>query len=79
METGITFGQFAENLVPEFEEREAAVYCHYAPLEFEGLPVEERARCVAQYRLHRLVELHAEDAVNAAIDRQRTQGRKRNG
>ncbi len=59
--------------MPEFEEREAAVYCRYSPREFYDLPIEERARCVAQYRMHRLVETHAEDAVSRHLDlKQRT-------
>jgi len=62
--TGIEYEPLIDGCVPEFEEREAAVYCHYSPLEFRELAVEERARTVAQYRLSRLVALHAEDAVN---------------
>jgi hypothetical protein len=56
-------------MVPDFEAREAAVYCNYNPSEFELLPVEERATCVAQYRLHQLTEHHAQDAVMAAAER----------
>ena len=67
--TGIAYGQTFPGCVSQIEEREAAVYCHYTPLEFGGLPLEERAACVAQYRLHWLVESHIQDAVSQAAER----------
>lgn len=71
METGIDIEPLAEGMAPEFECREAAVYCRYTPREFwSDLDRRERAMCVAQYRLHRLIEAHGEDAVSAAVDRQ---------
>jgi hypothetical protein len=66
--TGITYGKVFPELVSPFEEREAAVYCHYRPTEFAELPEDERAACIAQYRLHHLVEQHAEDAVGRAVE-----------
>ncbi len=69
VETGITFGTVAPEIVPEFEAREAAVYCHYNPREFEGLPIDEQARAVAQYRLHNIVENHVQDAMSAEAER----------
>lgn len=68
VETGISYG-LDLGYVSEFEEREAAVYCNYSPVEFYGLPLEERARCVAQWRLRRLVDNHIEDAVIQAAQR----------
>ncbi len=56
--------------MPDFEVREAAVYCNYKPKEFWKLGWWERACCVAQYRLHQMVELHSSDAVNAAVERE---------
>ena len=59
-----------EGWAPEFEIREAAVYCNYTPDGFRRLDWWERACCVAQYRLHQMVELHSSDAVNAAAERE---------
>lgn len=71
IDTGIEYGKpLADGWVAEFEVREAAVYCNYTPAQFAEMDWWERARCVAQYRLHRLVELHAQDAQGAAIDRE---------
>lgn len=69
VQTGIGIEPLMDGLVPEFECREAAVYCHYRPNEFEQLPAGERAMCVAQYRLSRLVDLHSQDAVQSKMDR----------
>ncbi len=70
VETGITFGTISPEIVPEFEAREAAVFCHYRPgTEFEALSLEERARCVAQYRLHHMIENHTQDAISAEAER----------
>src|SRR3990167_10669323 len=66
--TGITYGVFIDGYVPEYEEREAAVYCNYTPTAFRELPVEERARCVAQFRLHHIVSNNIEDAQNRAAE-----------
>lgn len=66
--TGVGYNSILEACVSPFEEREAAVYCNYSPAEFYGLPLEERAACVAQYRLHWLVENHIQDAVAAAAE-----------
>ena len=68
VQTGLDFGVLLPDCVPIFEEREAAVYCHHNPSEFRALPVEERAACVAQYRLHNLIETHTNDAINKATD-----------
>ncbi len=66
--TGITIDPLTEDTVPEFECREAARYCNYSPAGFWRLPREERAACVAQYRISRLIELHAQDAANAKVE-----------
>lgn len=65
-------------LVPEYEAREAAVYCNYKPKEFYELDWWEKASCVAQYRLHRIVEMHAQDAVNEVQEKEmrRLRGRR---
>lgn len=77
VDTGIEFCSDLDGLVSDFEAREAAVYCHYTPRQFEGLAHEDRARTVAQYRLHRLVELHSDDAVNRKVDMEMAKSRRR--
>ena len=67
--TGIEFDALAPGLVPAFEEREAAVFGYYTWSAWQRLTPQERAECVAHYRLHRLVEAHRQDAVNAAMKR----------
>jgi len=62
-------------MVPDLELRESAVYCHYTPVEFTDLPWQERAACVAQYRLHRLIEMHMQDAINEASERRMRQSK----
>ena len=62
--------------VSELELREAAVYCHYSPKELFELDWRERAACVAQYRLHRLIELHSEDAVNRKVEQEMKKRRR---
>lgn len=74
--TGIDFEVLLPDCVPLFEEREAAVFCGYNPSEFRELPVEERAACVAQYRLHSLVETHSQDAVNKAEEQMMAKQRR---
>lgn len=75
--TGIEFYSDIDGLVSDYEANEAAVYCHYTPRQFEGLAHEDRARTVAQYRLHRLVELHSDDAVNRKVDMEMAKSRRR--
>lgn len=65
-----------EGWVSELELREAAVYCHYTPERFFELPWRERAASVAQYRLHRLIELHSEDAVNRKVEQEMKKRRR---
>ncbi len=69
IETGIEYESMLPGCVPEFEEREAAVYCHYTPRQFRRLDVWERACCVAQYRLRRMVDNQVEAAIGEAVKR----------
>lgn len=48
---------------------EAATYCNYNTIEFDNLDFLERARVVAQYRMHNRIESHVQDAVNKAVKR----------
>jgi hypothetical protein len=52
--------------VPEYEAREAMIYCNYNMLEWMQLDWTERARSVAQYRSHNLIEANVSDAVDTA-------------
>jgi len=56
-------------LVPEFEELEAAAYSKVSPGEWANLDYNERAKVVALYRCHFLVEAHLDAAVARAADR----------
>lgn len=60
-------------LVPAFEEREAAITSGYTWPEWTGLSVRERASAVAFHRLERLIGLHAHDAVQSKMERERKQ------
>lgn len=74
IQTGIEFDALLPGLVPLYEEREAATYGHYTWREWRTeLEPEERAAAVAQYRLHHLVTLHQNDAMNAAMERRSRQ------
>ena len=68
VQTGINIEPLVDGAVPEYEAREAAVYCHYTPVAFAELPYHEKALCIAQYRISRLVELQRQDAVNTKMD-----------
>lgn len=59
--SNITIAQ-TDGEVPEYDCREAAIYSHYNWTEWEQLHYSERAMCIAQYRIHMLIEAH----VNAA-------------
>lgn len=49
-------------MVPEYECREAAVYVHLSWAAFQKLPTRERAKVIAHYRLHLMIEAHVNDA-----------------
>lgn len=49
-------------LVPEIEEREAAVFCQVPYYVWTELPWQERSSCLAHYRLHLMIEAHIDDA-----------------
>lgn len=56
-------------LVPELEERESALFCGYKWKEWLALERIERAANIAHYRMHRLIEMHGEDAVSRESER----------
>lgn len=76
LETGIAYNRLLPNLVPEIEEREAAIFNGYTWTEWNALPYWERIDGVAFARTHRLIELHKGDAEAQAMERARaTPGR----
>lgn len=77
VDPGITLGRLLPSLVPLYEEREAMVYSHYNPTEWKGLGHEEKAMCVAHYRLSRMVRNHSEDAVIEKAERDARQAQFR--
>lgn len=69
--TGISFDDVRVELgmIPEFEEREAAIFAGYSWKEWEQEKLSERAAAVACMRLSRMIDLHSHDA--AMRDRER--------
>lgn len=67
--TGIEYERLLPELVPSFEEREAALHSNYTPTAWRELDPWERAVCVAHFRLHILVSLHQSDAVHTEVRR----------
>lgn len=67
--------------IPEYEEREAARFGLYTWRQWGRLPKRDRIRGIAHYRVHRLIEMHEADALNAHAERQskRAQRRRRIG
>lgn len=51
-------------LVPEYEERETAVYVGYTWEKWLDIEYSERAKAIAHYRTHLAIEAHIEDAVD---------------
>lgn len=79
VKTNIEIVPEVDGWISELELREASVFCHYTPEQFFELEWRERAASVAHYRLHRLIELHSEDAVNRKVEqemRKRKKGRR---
>lgn len=57
------YGVDIPGLVPEMEEREAAIFNGYQWRKWRKLPHDERVTGVAHFRLHGLIEHHQQDAV----------------
>lgn len=76
MRTGIQYGTSVRGLVPELEEREAAIFAGYRWREWLELPRYERADGVAHLRLHHLIALHGQDAVAAESRRAAARSRR---
>ena len=52
------------NIIPEYEEREAAVYVQSNWASWLKLNWYDRAASVAQYRVHHMIETHANDEMS---------------
>ena len=65
-------------MVPEYELREACVYCNYTWTDWLTLTTDERAMCVAQYRTHLLIEAHVNDAQNQHSESERRKSQLQN-
>lgn len=84
VKTGIFQTALIEGLVPEIEEREAAIFCGYTWkewLEFDlSDPIDRwnRVSGIAHYRIHKIIQSNMDDAVNEHVDRQ-SRARRANG
>lgn len=75
--TGIAFDTPIPILVPEIEEREAAVFNGYTWREWCDLERDERIDGIAHHRLRRLIEQHVHDASVEHAERQRQRNNAR--
>jgi hypothetical protein len=69
---GITYDSIL-NLVPEIEERDAALFGLYNWTAWSRLSVEQKAAGIAHYRLTNLMKAHIQEAQNHAANVQRAQ------
>lgn len=63
------YSALLEGLVPEMEEREASVFAQYSWGDWRVLTWQERARSIAHFRLHHVIDLHRNDAVSSELRR----------
>ena len=50
-------------MVSEFECREAAAFVHVSWRQWQALISDERAKAIAHYRMHIVIETHVSDAI----------------
>lgn len=74
--TGIRYGATLPELVPEIEEREAAVFAGWTWDEWRALPRIDRIDTVAHHRLHSLIETHRGDALAGEQKRRASRSRR---
>ncbi len=77
VESGVRYGALLEGLVPEMEEREAAVFSRLSWPSYRALSWLERAQTIAHYRLHHVVDLHRNDAASREMSRRTARARSR--
>lgn len=64
-------------MVTEYECREAAIFSLYNWTEWLGLQPDERATCVAHYRLNKAIEANVHDAISKHQEREARRRRRR--
>lgn len=69
VETGIRIGTQFVGTIPAYEEREVARFGLYNWAEWRVLDNDEKAMAVAHYRVHNMIALHQQDAVNDELER----------
>ncbi len=69
LNTGISYRRVLEDLVPEYEERQAARLGGYKWSEWQALPRFERVDGVAYFRIRNQIEMHTQDAQDKEIRR----------
>jgi len=74
--SGITVDSLP-GIVSEYESREACTFCNYNYMQWLELDSIERAFCVAQYRIHNLIEAHVSDAADKESERRGRRHSKR--
>ena len=77
--TGIEIAAPVPGLIPEYEEREAARFGLYRWEDWSALPVEERVRGVAHFKMHSLISLHEGEALNQHIEAESKRNAARSG
>lgn len=79
IKTGISYSEDPRvqiGLVPEFEEREAAIMSGYTWQEWQQLPSREKASGVAFLRMRNMISLHSNDASQRAAERKKKPRRR---
>ncbi len=79
MRVGLAVESEVPGTVPIYEALEAAIYCGYSTARWWDVDYLERARAVAQYRMHNLIESHVQNAINRETERKSQQGRRQRG
>lgn len=67
--TGILIGTQFAGTIPAYEEREAARFGLFNWTEWRLLNTDDKAMAVAHYRVHSMITLHQQDAVNDEMER----------
>lgn len=62
LNTGISYRRVLEDLVPEYEEREAARLCGYTWSDWQQLRRDEQVDGVAYFRIQHHIEMNIQDA-----------------
>lgn len=79
MQTGISYRPTLPGLVPDIEEREAALFNGYDWRTWRDLDYYDRVYGVAHSRVHKLIQLHTAEAEIKAAEYQRRMQELRSG